>query len=879
MMNDEKKEKTMKKIFISYSHEDVEFKDLLVKQLRVLELEGFCVLWVDSRIQTGSDWFPEIQTAIEEADVAVLMVSAGFLTSPFIRGEEVPPILQRREKQGLKVLPLFVKPCPWKQVSWLSGIQGFPMDDRFLMELKEAEQLRVLMQFAQEIYHIMNPSPEEPERVKDMGSRPSPANKTPRSGASPANETPRSGALPSRKIKLIGREKDLAALAEMLKKSDRVVLVNGLGGIGKTEVCKSFFYTHYNEYDYAAWIDWISTLKESFVYALGGDKSTFIRAAETDTIDERFDKIMARLRQTRETFLLVVDNIDNPDDADLDSLAALPEQVKVLVNSRSFIEGYEVQCLDYLSPAECRALFNEFYKGKPNNENDETVDRIVELCGYHTLTVELLAKTAHHAAMKIQSLYETLKKKGFNLNEVAGETVHTIWHNEKEKKRFFDHLVKVFDISGVTKKELSILVNMSVLPAVYIPMEWVREWLELKDNNAVTSLVEKGWLKRDEEARLYLHPVMQEVVRYRAKPNAKKCKTLIISLANKLHLEPGDNPILKKEYIIYGESVVRALVMELGEKDIDLATLANNLSARHLDMGQLDRALEFQLKANEIYEAVLDEHHSLRATSFNNVSMIYQAMGQLDRALELQLKTVEIFEAVLDKNHPDLATSYNNVSMIYQAMGQLDRALEFQLKTIGIKVQIYDKNHPSLAKSYNNVSMIYQAMGQPDRALEFQLKALAIREVVLEKNHPDLAESYGNLSVIHQDMSKLDLALEFQLKALSIREAVLDKDHPNLAASYHVLSLIYGNMGQLDRAMGFQLKALAIREAVLAKNHPDLAMSYHNLSYIYRDTNDYASALAYAEKAVAILQFNFPNGHPNLDVMTRNLEYIKKVRG
>jgi len=122
MMNDEKKEKTMKKIFISYSHKDAEFKDMLVEQLRVLELEGFCDLWVDSRIQTGTDWLPQIEKVIEEADIAVLMVSAGFLTSQFIRGKEVPAILQRREKQGLKVLPLFVKPCPWKQVPWLSGI-------------------------------------------------------------------------------------------------------------------------------------------------------------------------------------------------------------------------------------------------------------------------------------------------------------------------------------------------------------------------------------------------------------------------------------------------------------------------------------------------------------------------------------------------------------------------------------------------------------------------------------------------------------------------------------------------------------------------------------------------------------------------------------
>jgi len=636
--------------------------------------------------------------------------------------------------------------------------------------------------------------------------------------------------LPPRKIHLIGREKDLAALAEMLNKSERVVLVNGLGGIGKTEVCKSFFHTHYKQYEYAAWIDWISTLRESLVYALGGDKSTFIRAAEKDTIDERFAKILARLRQTRETFLLVVDNIENPQDADLDALPALPGQVKVLVNSRSLIEGYEVRCLDYLSPAECRALFYEFYKGKAD---DEAVEKIVELCGYHTLTVELLAKTAHHAGMSIGSLYETLKKKGFNLNEVAGETVATVWHNEKEKRRFFDHLVKVFDISGVTKKELSLLVNMSVLPAVYIPMEWVRQWLQLKDNNAVTSLVEKGWLKRDEEMRLYLHPVMQEVVKYRAKPDAKKCKVLIDSLTWKLHLEPGDNPILKKDYILYGESVVRALAMELAEKDKDLASLANNLSMIYQDIGQLDRALEFQLKTIGIKEKVFDKNHPSLATSYNNVSLIYQDIGQLDRALEFQLKTIEIFEAVLAKNHPSLATSYNNVSSIYKSMGQLDRALEFQLKANEIYEAVLDDHHPLRATSYNNLSLIYQDMGQLDRALEFQLKTIGIKEKVFDKNHPSLATSYNNVSQIYQDMGQLDRALEFQLKALAIREAVLAKNHPDLATSYNNVSSIYQAMGQLDRALEFQLKA------------------------------------------VAILQFNFPNGHPNLDTAKRNLEILK----
>ena len=48
----------MKKIFISYSHKDEHWKDLLVRHLKVLPLEGLCDPWDDRRIETGEEWKP-----------------------------------------------------------------------------------------------------------------------------------------------------------------------------------------------------------------------------------------------------------------------------------------------------------------------------------------------------------------------------------------------------------------------------------------------------------------------------------------------------------------------------------------------------------------------------------------------------------------------------------------------------------------------------------------------------------------------------------------------------------------------------------------------------------------------------------------------------
>ena len=129
----------MSKIFISYSHKDEQWKDKLVEHLEVLELEGYCDLWDDRKIKAGDDWFAEIEKALQEASIAVMLISAHFLTSNFIREQEVPSILERRRKEGLRVIPIIIKPCAWETVQWLKSIQLLPKDGKPLSTKKDHE--------------------------------------------------------------------------------------------------------------------------------------------------------------------------------------------------------------------------------------------------------------------------------------------------------------------------------------------------------------------------------------------------------------------------------------------------------------------------------------------------------------------------------------------------------------------------------------------------------------------------------------------------------------------------------------------------------------------------------------------------------------------
>ncbi len=142
-------------VFISYSHKDEAWKDRLMTHLGVLQSQGLVQLWDDRRIGAGDDWYGAIQEAMSRASVAVLLISADFLTSKFILGEEVPRLLARRDQEGLRVIPLIVRPCAWQTVPWLRRLQARPKDGKPLSAGNENQVDADLAALAAELYELL----------------------------------------------------------------------------------------------------------------------------------------------------------------------------------------------------------------------------------------------------------------------------------------------------------------------------------------------------------------------------------------------------------------------------------------------------------------------------------------------------------------------------------------------------------------------------------------------------------------------------------------------------------------------------------------------------------------------------------------------------
>ena len=142
-------------IFISYSHRDEAWKDLLVKHLKVLENQGLVVRWDDRQIRAGADWAQQIEQAAAQARLAILLISDDFLASKFIMQREVPYFLQRRNQGDLIVFPIIITDCFWDIIDWLKVIQVRPKDGKPLAEFEEAQRDKVIKEIVREIYNLL----------------------------------------------------------------------------------------------------------------------------------------------------------------------------------------------------------------------------------------------------------------------------------------------------------------------------------------------------------------------------------------------------------------------------------------------------------------------------------------------------------------------------------------------------------------------------------------------------------------------------------------------------------------------------------------------------------------------------------------------------
>lgn len=145
------KKQDQPKLFISYSHTDTTCLERLLVHLKPLERANTVVCWSDRRIRTGDKWRTELEKNLDDSVIAILLVSADFLASDFIVNNELPPLLVKADANGLRILPVILKPCGFRRDPLLSTFQAANDPNSPLLGMTEMEQEALYDKIAEEV--------------------------------------------------------------------------------------------------------------------------------------------------------------------------------------------------------------------------------------------------------------------------------------------------------------------------------------------------------------------------------------------------------------------------------------------------------------------------------------------------------------------------------------------------------------------------------------------------------------------------------------------------------------------------------------------------------------------------------------------------------
>ena len=119
------------KVFITYSHQDTDAKDKLIKCLTIMKQEDMITTWHDNEILPGDKWRETIFNNLTNSDILLYLVSASSLDSENCNKE-----LGEALGSEIRVIPIILESCDWQNHHQLSDIQALPDKVKSINEWK-----------------------------------------------------------------------------------------------------------------------------------------------------------------------------------------------------------------------------------------------------------------------------------------------------------------------------------------------------------------------------------------------------------------------------------------------------------------------------------------------------------------------------------------------------------------------------------------------------------------------------------------------------------------------------------------------------------------------------------------------------------------------
>lgn len=653
----------------------------------------------------------------------------------------------------------------------------------------------------------------------------------------------------------VGRQKELEYVDEKLKEK-KVLLISGIGGIGKSSIVNQYLFKSEAQYNYYGFFEGVSSLISDLKYTLN---------LKSESEDDLLKEATVKLRTLKGNKLFIIENISNIDEQfnTINILLSLKDYgFNILFTSRETTNKIACFKLDIMNTHDAKELFNSIYKVE-----DTLLEEILGYLDNHTFFIEKTAKTLKSK----DSLTPEQIKESFKNGEFS-----KVKMNRKESfKKFLDELFTVDDLDD---EEILVLKQISIFPASFISFGDLRLILQKEDKTDFEDLLnylsEKSWLIKYNDGfqnGYKLHQINKEYLFSSHKPSFEDIKIPInfynVILPQSVEVEVS---LYHKNRLVYFESLYNSLkVLNIYNKEVFI--FLQQVGNIYFHLGKINLSLEVLHRALEISNEIDDFHKIYLAKVYSMLSEIYRRLGDNKNTIKYMDESILISEQYLDEDSLELAGQYSNMGHIYKTFGEINTSFNYFSKALNI-IESHESNSKE-SYIYKGIAEIYEIKKEYQKALDFFKKALNSRKKFFSDDNPLIAQSYNDLGFMHVQMNQREKALPLYIEAMKRYEATLGEDHIDTACVYNNLGELYRYTRKYSKAYPLIKKAMEIREVEQGIDALDTAMSYNTMGAYNADIEKYNESIEYLNKSLNILNATLGPNHQYTIATRDNIEY------
>ncbi|KAJ7061297.1 hypothetical protein C8F01DRAFT_1025116, partial [Mycena amicta] len=270
-------------------------------------------------------------------------------------------------------------------------------------------------------------------------------------------------------------------------------------------------------------------------------------------------------------------------------------------------------------------------------------------------------------------------------------------------------------------------------------------------------------------------------------------------------------------------------------------------------------------------DARVGREHPKTLVAMTKLAQTVWSLGQYTEAQKLQEQVLEKQTKLLGAEHPNTIDAAAWLAATFWSLGRYTEAQKLQEQVLEKGTKLQGAEHPNTISATANLAKTFWSLGQYTEAQKLRKQVLEKRTKLLGAEHPKTIDATANLALTFQSLGQYTEAQELQEQVLEKRTKLLGAEHPNTIDATASLASTLSSLGRYTEAQKLKEQVLEKRTKLLGDEHPSTIDATANLAATFRSLEWYTEAQKLQEQVLEKRTKLLGSEHPSTISATANL--------